>query len=262
MPVLQEMMTICRQQEVAHNIFELILSGTLVQDVQEPGQFLNLKVPSETMLLRRPISISSWNKQTQTLTLLYRSGDETTGTYALSQLKAGDKVDVLGPLGNGFDTSNLSHDSKIVIVGGGIGVPPLYELAKILSHFTKKITVLAGFSSKNVVILKDAFCAIEGVTLQISTDDGSEGFHGHVGQLIDELTFVPDAVFACGPNIMLKSVAQKFLNVENLQLSLEERMACGVGACYACVIPDKSESAHALKVCEDGPVFQAQEVQL
>ena len=262
MAQLQEKMTIVRQTQVAENIFELVLSGKIVEDLDVPGQFLHLKVPNDAMLLRRPISISSWDKAAGTVTLLYRAGDETSGTRLFAQLTAGQTVDVMGPLGNGYDLSAVTKNSHVLLVGGGIGVPPLYELAKQLSKIGCQITVLCGFASNSAKILENEFLALPNLDLQIATDDGSYGLHGHVGLLMNALDFAPDAVFACGPNVMLKAVAKQYENLENLQLSLEERMACGIGACYACIVPDKADETHAFKVCADGPVFQAATVAL
>ncbi|MFC4652291.1 dihydroorotate dehydrogenase electron transfer subunit [Lactococcus nasutitermitis] len=263
MALLQEEMRIVSQREVARDIFELVLSGKLVQDMAVTGQFLNIKVPSESMLLRRPISISSWNKEDETCTLLYRTGDETSGTRILSECVVGQSLDVMGPLGTGFDIEKVQAEEHIVLVGGGIGVPPLYELAKQLNKIDCQITVILGFASADVKILESEFSDLENVELQIMTDDGSYGKSGHVGLAMEVLGFIPDAVFACGPAVMLKSVYANFADsVVNVQLSLEARMACGIGACYACVVPDKNDENHAYKVCEDGPVFQAEKVVL
>ncbi|GBG97165.1 dihydroorotate dehydrogenase electron transfer subunit [Lactococcus termiticola] len=262
MAILQEMMTIKGQREVAKDIFELVLTGELVADLAQPGRFLDLAVPNDSMLLRRPISISSWDKAEKTVTLLYRAGDETTGTRALATLETGDRLDVLGPLGNGFEAADLKAGDSAVLVGGGIGVPPLYELAKQLVAKGVKVTVILGFASQSVMILEEAFQAL-GVEVQIATDDGSYGTVGHVGLLLNELTESPSAVYACGPNVMLKAVANFFDGkTDNIQLSLEERMACGIGACYACVVHDKEDETKAYKVCNDGPVFQAGKVSL
>lgn len=260
MPQLQEMMTIVSQREVAKQIFELILTGEMVAELDLPGQFLHLTVPNSAMLLRRPISISSWDKAAQTCTLLYRAGDETTGTYALSRLTAGAVVDVLGPLGNGFPVDEVKAGEEILIIGGGIGVPPLYELAKQLEATGCQMTVLLGFASADVKILEAEFSALKNLKLKIATDDGSYGTQGHVGLLMDELTVTADAVYTCGAPAMLKAVARKYDALERLYISMESRMACGVGACYACVEHDKENENHALKVCEDGPVFRGKQL--
>ena len=262
MPQLQENMTIVSQREVARDIFELVLSGELVADMRLSGQFLHLKVPNETMLLRRPISISSWDRQKKTCTLLYRAGDDTTGTRALSQLVAGQQLDVMGPLGNGFPLDEVTKFEHILLIGGGIGVPPLYELAKQLNQIGCKITVLLGFATAEVKILEAEFRSLKNVQLKISTDDGSYGVQGNVGQLLEALNFEPNAVYTCGAPAMLKAVARKYETLERLYISMESRMACGIGACYACVEHDKQDEHRALKVCEDGPVFKGEQLLL
>ncbi len=266
MSVMQEMMTIVSQKEVAKSIFEMVLTGKMVDELGDAGQFLHLKVPVEGMLLRRPISISSWDKEKASCTILYRAGDETTGTYALSTLTAGQKLDVLGPMGHGFPVSDIKSGEKIVLVGGGIGVPPLYELAKQLNQQACDITVLLGFASENVKILEEAFAKLQHVKVKVVTDDGTYGQKGHVGILMNQLDFEPDAVYSCGAPAMLKAVYQKYEGLDRLYISTESRMACGVGACYACVIHTKDDpdgkSGHTLKVCEDGPVFKGGEIVL
>ncbi|AYG00156.1 dihydroorotate dehydrogenase electron transfer subunit [Lactococcus allomyrinae] len=262
MPKLQEMMTVVSQREVARDIFEMVLTGEIVADMEVPGQFLHIKVPNDAMLLRRPISISSWDSETNTCTILYRAGDEVTGTRLLSVLTAGQKIDVMGPLGHGFPIDEVKKGERVLIVGGGIGVPPLYELAKRLSKVSCKITVLLGFASKEVKILEQEFRELSNVELKVATDDGSYGTQGHVGLLMNDLDFEPDAVYTCGAAPMLKAVAQKYDTLERLYISMESRMACGIGACYACVEHDKNDESKALKVCEDGPVFTGNEVLL
>lgn len=262
MPKLQEMMTIVSQREVASNIFEMVLKGELVEEMDLPGQFLHLAVPNASMLLRRPISISSWDKVAKTCTILYRSGDETSGTYETSKLQTGAKIDVMGPLGNGFPVDEVVSTDKILIVGGGIGVPPLYELAKQLEEKNCQMTILLGFASEKVKILEKEFAELKNVSLKIATDDGSYGTKGHVGMLMEEVDFEVDALYTCGAPAMLKAVAKKYDQLERLYISMESRMACGIGACYACVEHDKEDENHALKVCEDGPVFLGKQLSL
>lgn len=263
---LQENMTIISQKEIAKDIFELVLSGEIVQDLEQTGQFLNVKVASDSLLLRRPISISEWDKAAGTLTLLYRIGDATSGTKLISDLTAGEKVDVMGPLGKGFDISEVVAQEQVLLVGGGIGVPPLYELAKKLSKTGCKIKVLLGFASEQVKILDQKFANLANTEVLVTTDDGSFGAQGHIGNLLETLDFTPDAVYTCGSPMMLKSVASKYDGLDRLFISTEARMACGIGACYACVVHTKDdptgEKGHALKVCEDGPVFKGKELAL
>lgn len=257
---LQEEMLIVSQKEVAEDIFELVLQGELVKAMQDPGQFLHIKVPSQALLLRRPISISSWDSEAGTCTLLYRRGDETAGTYLLSEMRKGQTLDVMGPLGKGFSLAEVKEEDCVLLVGGGIGVPPLYELAKQLSKKGCQIKVLLGFARVGVKILEEKFAALPNVEVAVTTDDGSYGYMGHIGTLLDNYHDRVDAVYACGAPMMLKAVATRFDELDRLYLSMEARMACGIGACYACVVPDKKKPEHALKVCQDGPVFRGNEV--
>ena len=201
----QEMMTIVRQQELAPRIYELVLTGELVKEMSTPGQFLHIRVPRSDLLLRRPISINQYDQSMGTCTIIYRV--EGDGTRYFSEMSAGDQLDVMGPLGHGFEIDSLN----------------------------------AGDT-------------------RFSTDDGTLGIQGNVGNLLLAEERQPDAVFACGNNGLLKTVEQLYSEVANVQLSLESRMACGMGACYACVCHVPEDENKSVKVCEDGPVFQAGEV--
>ncbi|EOT43448.1 MULTISPECIES: dihydroorotate dehydrogenase electron transfer subunit [Enterococcus] len=249
----QGMLTVIAQQEIAPNIFELILQGELVKAMEKPGQFLHILVPQKDLLLRRPISINQFNRENLTCHLIYRV--EGQGTKAFTQLLPGDKVDCLGPLGNGFDISALKAGDIAYIIGGGIGVPPLYELSRQLVK--KGITPIhfLGFAKKEVVYYAEKFQAL-GESL-FATDDGSFGMKGNVSHLLEERTKEsPAAVFACGNNGMLKMVDAKYQNHPNAQISMEARMACGVGACYGCVCHVKNEPTKSVKVCDEGPIFK------
>lgn len=252
----QEMMTIVRQQQLAPRIYEMVLTGKLVEQMKRPGQFIHIRVPRADLLLRRPISINQIDQDQATCTIIYRI--EGDGTKVFAELEAGDKLDVMGPLGNGFDLSGLSQGDKAFIVGGGIGVPPLYELSKQLKKQGVEVIHFLGFASKEHVYYAEAFQAL-GDT-RFSTDDGSFGIQGNVGNLLLATEEKPTAVFACGNNGLLKTVEQLYGEVENVQLSLESRMACGMGACYACVCHVAEDPSKSVKVCDDGPVFQAGEV--
>ena len=238
----QEMMTIVRQQELAPRIYELVLTGELVKEMSTPGQFLHIRVPRSDLLLRRPI--------------IYRV--EGDGTRYFSEMSAGDQLDVMGPLGHGFEIDSLNAGDTAFIVGGGIGVPPLYQLSKELKAKGVKVIHFLGFGTQEVVYYADEFQAL-GET-RFSTDDGTLGIQGNVGNLLLAEERQPDAVFACGNNGLLKTVEQLYSEVANVQLSLESRMACGMGACYACVCHVPEDENKSVKVCEDGPVFQAGEV--
>ena len=258
----QELMTIVSQKQLAPRIFQLVLSGELVNEMEKPGQFLHIKVPREDLLLRRPISINEIDKKAKTCTIIYRV--EGDGTRYFSELTTGHKLDVMGPLGNGFPIESMQPGQVAYVVGGGIGIPPMYELSKQLNQKGVKVVHFLGYASKEVAYFQEEFIAL-GDT-RFATDDGSLGVHGNVGNLlIDTIgTEKPNAIYACGANGMLKTVAQLFNDNPNVFLSLEQRMACGMGACYACVchVADDDTGTKSLKVCDEGPIFRANEVVL
>ncbi|MEX2803905.1 dihydroorotate dehydrogenase electron transfer subunit [Streptococcus sp. H31] len=249
--ILKEDMAVISQREIASGIFEMKLSGDMVDDMKA-GQFLHLRVPDPSKLLRRPISISQIDKKSKTATIIYRV--EREGTAILSQLSAGDTLDVMGPQGNGFDLSVVAAGQKVLLIGGGIGVPPLVETAKQLASKGAEIVSVLGFSSQKAIILERELNRYGKV--YITTDDGSYGIKGYVSTVIDSMSETFAAVYACGAPGMLKYVDQKFAQHPHAYLSLEARMACGMGACYACVVHLKNQTEAANKrVCEDGPVF-------
>ena len=257
----QELMEIIAQRLLAPRIYEMTLKGALVEQMEVPGQFLHLRVPQNDLLLRRPISINDINHEEGTCRIIYRV--EGDGTRVFSEMKVGDKLDVMGPLGNGFQLSELHAGETAFIVGGGIGIPPLYELSKQL--IAKGVTPVhfLGFASKEVMYYEEEFLAL-GDTY-IATDDGSYGTHGHVGHLLAQMMEQPNAVFSCGANGMLRAVESRYLGkVANVQLSLEARMACGMGACYACVchLQEDESGQKSVKICDEGPIFPAGKVVL
>lgn len=252
--IRQERMRIVKQKEIAQNIFELTLIGKLVQDMTSPGQFVHIRVSdSYEPLLRRPISIASIDRDASEFTMIYRA--EGRGTSLLSQKLLGEEVDVLGPLGNGFPVHEAKSGETILLVGGGIGVPPLYELSKRLVEKGVKPIHVLGFQSKEVVFYEDFFREL-GET-HIVTVDGSHGQQGFVTTLLAELQPEFASYFTCGPTGMLAAIQNMYPNQKGF-LSFEERMGCGLGACFACVCKttDQTEVDY-VKVCSDGPVFPA-----
>lgn len=220
-----------------------------------PGQFVHIKC-GEGLLLRRPISIQSWlgTRMGGTITVVFEAKGE--GTRWLAQRQVGDTLDVLGPLGNGFRTT----PGPYLLVGGGIGVPPLYACA---CYTGCSSTAVLGFRSKDRAILLDEFDSAC-IDVQIATDDGSLGYHGFVDALVRQELAKEQArpylgVLACGPKPMLKNVANVAaeFNVP-CQVSMEERMGCGVGACLVCAVAMRDGTVK--HVCKDGPVFDAEEV--
>lgn len=258
----QEMMTVVSQIQLAPNIYELVLTGELVKEMKVPGQFIHIKVPRADLLLRRPISLAKINPEKAECTIIYRV--EGAGTADFSQLTTGDLLDVMGPLGNGFPITDISSEDIVFIIGGGIGVPPLYELSRQLKKRGAKVVHILGFAKQEVIFYEEAFKALDEV--HISTDDGSYGTQGHVGNVLDRLLkeYQPTAVYSCGSNGLLKTVEANFHDHPRAYLSLEARMACGMGACYACVCHLQADETgkESKKVCDEGPVFATGEVRL
>ena len=246
-----ETMKVVAQEEIAPAIYKLVLEGEMVEAMRA-GQFLHLRVPDDAHLLRRPISISSIDKSKKQCHLIYRI--EGSGTAIFSTLKAGDSLDVMGPQGNGFDLSDLDQCSRVLLVGGGIGVPPLLEVAKQLNERSVEVTTVLGFATKDAVILEAELSKYSQVF--VTTDDGSYGIRGNVSVVINELDSEFDAIYYCGAPGMMKYINQTFYEHPRAYLSLESRMACGMGACYACVLKVPDSETVSQRVCEDGPVFK------
>jgi dihydroorotate dehydrogenase electron transfer subunit len=255
--IKKEHMTIVSNKIIAENIVEMTLNGELVQEMDSPGQFVHLKASSSiTPLLRRPISICSIDKEKNEFTMIFRAEGE--GTKQLMKTEVGQTVDVLGPLGQGYDVNCIQEGETALLVGGGIGVPPMYELSKQLIAKGVKVIHVLGFASKAVAFYEEEFMKL-GETY-IATVDGSLGTKGFVTDVIHEKGLQFDQYFACGPTVMLKALQTQYKGLKNGFISLEERMGCGIGACFACVC--HTEDGSYRKICSDGPVFQAEEVQL
>ncbi len=220
------------------------------------GQFLHIKVDNH--MLRRPISICEIDRKNNTVRFVFEARGE--GTKILSQYNDGDFIDILGPLGNSFEI--LDNEKSCIVVGGGIGIFPLLEVAK---QYGSRSKAILGFRDKSAVVMEQDFKSITSETF-ISTDDGSYCHKGNVcGLLATSLKQVrPDIIYVCGPKPMLKAVAE--IAIENgvrCQVSLEERMGCGIGACLVCACKVKGENEDEFDfkhVCKDGPIFEAQKV--
>lgn len=217
-----------------------------------PGQFVNIKADGFT--LRRPISIAGINKEKGTLRLIFEVRGK--GTKAISQIIENGMIDIIAPLGNGFDLNN----NTAVIIGGGIGNPPMLPLAE---KFGKNGTVISGFRNSAAVILQEDF-AETGTETILCTDDGSAGKKGFVTDALKDVLAVkkPEIIYACGPSAMLKGII-KTARENNIkcQVSLEERMGCGIGACLVCACRTvRNGEEYFSHVCKDGPVFKAEEV--
>ncbi len=255
-----EKMSVVSQKQIVHSIFELTLKGELVSRMEQPGQFVHLKVAdSYEPLLRRPISICSIDRANKEFTMIYRA--EGRGTSLLAAKGAGEKVDVLGPLGNGFPVEEVNEGETALLVGGGIGVPPLYELSQRLTERGVKVIHVLGFQTKDAAFYEEEFASL-GDT-HIATVDGSLGTQGFVTDVIEKEGIAFDVLYSCGPTPMLKALENNYGD-KKVFLSLEERMACGIGACFACVCQthDQRPGHTYRKVCSDGPVFRSGEVVL
>ncbi|QTD42384.1 dihydroorotate dehydrogenase electron transfer subunit [Sporosarcina sp. Te-1] len=257
--IIQEQMKVVRHTEIAEHIFELTLAGKLVGEISFPGQFVHVRV-SETRepLLRRPISIASIDRDSFQMTLIYRA--EGRGTKLLSGKLAGELVNVLGPLGNGFPVQETLPGETAVLIGGGIGVPPLYELSKQLKAMGVNCIHVLGFQTDSVCFYEEEFNRL-GDTY-VATVDGSRGTKGFVTDVMAELGTDFATYYSCGPMPMLQAVQDAYSDKKGF-LSFEQRMGCGIGACFACVCHTTEQTGQDyVKVCSDGPVFPAGVVSL
>ncbi|WP_249869847.1 dihydroorotate dehydrogenase electron transfer subunit [Oceanobacillus saliphilus] len=250
--IKKETMLIKFVEQIALDTIEMVVENAYISKTAIPGQFLHVAVDGQT--LRRPISIADINREKETITLLFKIVG--SGTAKLATLKPGMSMDVLGPSGNGFQIVD-KEPSTILLIGGGIGVPPLYYLGKTLAEKNKEIISILGFQTEKSVFYEEKFSSL-GRTY-IVTNDGSYGETGFVTDVIEKAGQF-DRYYSCGPVPMLKAITAKLVDKPGM-ISLEERMGCGVGACMACVIPTDSNGGYK-KICSDGPVFHAQEVSL
>ena len=239
----QGFFTVIENSPLTELVYKMVLEGD-TSAITNCGQFVDLRLPEK--YLRRPISVCDYNETT--LTLIYKIVGE--GTQIMANLPVGTKLDVLTGLGNGYDTS-LSGDSP-VLVGGGVGVPPMFNLAKKLVAEGKHPQVVLGFNTAEEIFLAKDFEAL-GLPVHIATADGSVGTKGFVTDVIKNLNYT--YFYSCGPMPMFKAMEQ--VMTTSGQYSFEERMGCGFGACMGCTI----QTANGYKrVCKDGPVFLREEV--
>lgn len=249
--------TILKSDTIASGIFELEIETNIARD-SVPGQFIMVYPMDKSTILPRPISICEVKNDT-VLRLVYRVAGK--GTAEFSKYEAGDKVRVLGPLGNGFPL-NKAIGKRSVLIGGGIGVPPILELSKQLKN--EAVTALLGYRNNDLFLKNDFDKYVKTV---IATEDGSIGTKGNVLDAMREQGMECDVIFACGPMPMLRAI-KKYAEEKNIEayISLEERMACGVGACLGCVAKTVNKDAHShvnnARVCTEGPVFDAREVDI
>jgi len=247
------------REQIAAGVWAIVVRRDDPTTPVAAGQFLNVLCGTRvtSMVLRRPLSIADVSDDGRLITLIFRVVG--AGTTVLSELPVGAEIDCAGPLGHGFDLTAAGH--RALLFGGGVGVPPMYLLGRRLVERGVQVQFRLGFRDAADVFWADRFAHLGEVL--VSTDDGSVGTRGTVVDLqgTDQARkFPPDAVYACGPIPMLRHVQQSFAADLPTQLSLEERMACGVGACYACVIPDAEHTDHQWRICYDGPVLDAGKV--
>ena len=230
-------------KKLTDSIFEMVLEGD-TSSITAPGQFINIKL--DGFYLRRPISICDYNDTT--ITIIYKVVGE--GTEVMSKLNAGTELDVLCGLGNGFDTTK-SLD-KPVLIGGGVGVPPMYNLCKKLIAEGKKVTVILGFNKKDEIFYEDEFKKL-GADVKVTTVDGSYGIKGFVTDALKETDY--SYFYTCGPMPMFKAIESTAIT--SGQYSFEERMGCGFGACMGCSCKTKYGNK---RICKDGPVLTREEI--
>ncbi|MBR6967667.1 MAG: dihydroorotate dehydrogenase electron transfer subunit [Ruminococcus sp.] len=245
---------ITEKSAIAREVYSFTVSCPEVAAAACPGQFVHIRANGFT--LRRPISICGIDREKGTLRIVFEIRGE--GTAEIARLNKGDLIDMLAPLGHGFTVDNSF--GKVVLVGGGIGTPPMLPLAKI---YGEKAVAISGFRNASAVILQEDFRRTGAETI-LCTDDGSAGIHGFVTQPLKELAEKGgiDAVYACGPMPMLRGIAEICRENEiYCEISLEERMACGIGACLGCACRTvRNDEEYFAHVCKDGPVFKAEEV--
>lgn len=239
---------------IAEDIYSMWLIAPEIAEGARPGQFMSLYCKEGSRLLPRPISICEINQKKDRLRLVYRVAGN--GTREFSCMEAGQEIEVMGPLGNGF----VLEGTKAILIGGGIGIPPMLELAKQL---TCEKQIVLGY--RDITFLENDFEPYG--TVFVSTEDGSKGTRGNVIDAIIANSLKADIIFACGPTPMLRGIkAYAMEQGIKAQLSLEERMACGIGACLGCVCKTKEIDHHSnvrnKRICKDGPVFYANEVEL
>ncbi len=261
MAVLEKVELVAKQQ-LKSDIFKFTIKSEKMVNQSKPGQFLEIRV-TDTIepFLRRPISIHSINKEDNSIEFIFQVKGK--GTEILATKEVGTLIDIIGPLGqSGFTFEKYNN---IAIIGGGIGTFPLYELAKQVKQSKKTTNIYLGFRNKDFVVLEEEFKLVAD-KLIVATDDGSYGANGFVIDFMKEDIKKNgiDCIFACGPLPMLKSV-QAYAKENNIacQISLEEKMGCGIGACIGCAVKYKTEKEDTFKrVCKEGPVFKATEVEI
>ena len=242
------------QEKLASDVYSLVLCIPEIAESAKAGQFVSVYSKDGARLLPRPISLCEADRENGTIRLVYRVVG--VGTEEFSHLVVGETVDILGPLGNGFS----KRDKRAILIGGGIGIPPMLQLAKELQG---EKSIVVGFRNETF-LLEDLE---QHGKVFVASEDGKNGIKGNVLDAMRANEIAGDVIYACGPAPMLRAIKDYALEKGiEAQLPLEERMACGIGACLACVCQSKEVDAHShvhnKRICKDGPVFDAQEVEL
>ena len=254
---IKECCTVISQECIAKDIYSMWISTKAIAREAKPGQFVSVYTKDASRLLPRPISLCEIDREKDALRIVYRiAGD---GTREFSRLRAGDTIDILGPLGNGFPLEE-AKGKRVMLMGGGIGIPPMLETAKAIQG--EKI-IVSGY--RDELFLTEELNAAG--QLYLATEDGSAGTKGNVLDAVKANRLEADLIFACGPTPMLRAIKAYALDKGiPCWVSMEEKMACGIGACLACVCKstevDGHSQVHNKRICKDGPVFLCTEVEL
>ena len=248
----REQTVIIRQEEISYGIYSMWLKTDKIAEKAKPGQFLSIYCHEGSRLLPRPISICEIDQEDRAVRIVDRVAGK--GTEELSGMRTGGSLEVVGPLGNGFPLKG----KKAFLIGGGIGIPPILQLAKELQCEKQ---IILGY--RDSLFLHKEFKKQGNV--YVATEDGSYGIEGNVMDAIRENGLDAEIIYACGPTPMLRAV-KAYAKEKDIEcwVSLEERMACGIGACLACVCKSKERDSHTnvnnKRICKEGPVFRAEEV--
>lgn len=257
----QETVTVVSQKQIGTGIYDLTIQTKEIAAAAKAGQFVSVYSNDASKLLPRPISLCGIDRKAGTLRLVYRVTGEHTGTEEFSRLQAGDTMKIMGPLGNGF---TVEKGKKAFLIGGGIGVPPMLQLAKEMKDAGENFQIVMGYRDAGTFLLNEF--KEQGESF-VATEDGSVGTRGNVLDAIRENHLDADVIYACGPTPMLRAL-KAYAEEQNMTcyVSMEERMACGIGACLACVCNSTDKDAHSnvknKRICKEGPVFNAKEVDL
>ncbi len=262
----KETAVVYKQQEIATEIYDMWITTSLAAQAK-PGQFISVYTHDKSALLPRPISICEADRENGRLRIVYRVAGK--GTAEFSRYKAGRRIDILGTLGNGFPLEK-AKGKRVFLMGGGIGIPPMLELAKAIARNVgsemqaASVDIIVGYRDKELFLSEDLS---KYGKVHAATEDGSAGTKGNVMDAIAAEGLEADVIFACGPMPMLRAV-KKYAAEKGVEayISLEERMACGVGACLGCVVKTREVDHHShvnnARICTDGPVYAAQDVEI